>query len=217
MLFEFGLRGRGMLQLNAPDPTSVCCPSTTSTWRLSSARFWARSASFWPVGSAVTVPEIVSPAAISSGRFTLITPCGVVKVVMESPSADLESTRYPAAFCAAARGANGVFAIAIAMKVIAIKAAPATRASKAEALLFVFVMDSRPNKSVGSAFQTRVAGVSIKPGVKRSEPQVDIQHEDRAREACHGLAQKVSCMVSGPDLYTKSELGAIATSQRFNS
>jgi len=45
--------------------------------------------------------------------------------------AELDSTRYPAAFCAAALGANGVFAIE--MKAIAIKAAPATRASQAEA------------------------------------------------------------------------------------
>jgi hypothetical protein len=65
---------------------------------------------------------------------------------------ELESTRYPAAFCAAARGANRVL-VATGMKVIAIKAAPATRASKAEALLLVIVMnsivmDSRPNKSV---------------------------------------------------------------------
>jgi len=43
------------------------------------------------------------------------------------------------------------------MKTIAIKAAPATRASRAEALLFVIVMDSRvmdsrPNKcSLGAA------------------------------------------------------------------
>ena len=42
------------------------------------------------------------------------------------------------------------------MKVIAIKAAPATRASKGEALLFVIVMDSRANKSLISVRRSLV-------------------------------------------------------------
>jgi hypothetical protein len=67
-------------------------------------------------------------------------PCGVVKVVMQSPLAHVESTRYPDAFCAAARGAKGVL-VAIRIKAIEIKAAVALRASKA--LLLVMVMDGK--------------------------------------------------------------------------
>src|SRR5712691_11253178 len=64
--------------------------------------FLARSSGVCPFGSATTVPEIVSPALRSSGRFTMIVPGSRAKVTMVSPLAvSTVGLSFDGAFCVA--------------------------------------------------------------------------------------------------------------------
>jgi hypothetical protein len=62
------------------------CVSITYPVRVAEFAFFSSTVA--PAGSSVTVPDMVSPAAISPGKFARITPIGVWKTTEVKPPLD---------------------------------------------------------------------------------------------------------------------------------